>query len=132
MSFPKVPLKLIPAPGTGSLLIAPPVLNASDHSIDYTCGHCGAVLLHADTGQVHGLVIRCTACGSYNSTVKSFVLLRATRPGRPETGHSPELPAVSPPRHREPLSNRQVLVGRRVQHIFKLLHPLGEPRRSHH
>ena len=26
------------------------------------------ILLHADEGQVHGVLIRCTNCGSYNST----------------------------------------------------------------
>jgi len=47
---------------------APPILIASTHSTDYCCGSCGAVLMHADTGQVHDLLIHCTACGSYNST----------------------------------------------------------------
>jgi predicted RNA-binding Zn-ribbon protein involved in translation (DUF1610 family) len=49
-------------------LKAPPVLKASEHSVDFTCGRCGAVLLHADEGQVHGILIRCTNCESYNST----------------------------------------------------------------
>jgi hypothetical protein len=26
------------------------------------------VLMHAETGQVHNLLIHCTVCGSYNST----------------------------------------------------------------
>jgi len=47
---------------------APPILIASTHTTDYCCGSCGAVLMHADTGQVHDLLIHCTACGSYNST----------------------------------------------------------------
>ena len=47
---------------------APPILVASTHTVDYCCGSCGAVLLHADVGQVHGLLIHCTWCGSYNST----------------------------------------------------------------
>jgi DNA-directed RNA polymerase subunit RPC12/RpoP len=41
---------------------------ASDHSVDYTCGRCDTILLHAEVGQVRGLLIRCTACGSYNAT----------------------------------------------------------------
>jgi DNA-directed RNA polymerase subunit RPC12/RpoP len=61
-------LKVITAPTTGHVLEAPPVLKASDHSVDYTCGRCDTVLLHADFGQVHGLLIRCAACGSYNAT----------------------------------------------------------------
>jgi hypothetical protein len=34
---------------------------ASEHSVDYTCGRCSTVLLHADEGQVHGVLIHCTA-----------------------------------------------------------------------
>jgi DNA-directed RNA polymerase subunit RPC12/RpoP len=64
----KRPLKVIPAPSARHVLDAPPALSASSHTIDYTCGQCGAVLLHAEEGQVHGLLIRCTACGSYNTT----------------------------------------------------------------
>ena len=65
---PKVRLKLIPVPTDGPVVRAPPVLFASTNSIDYGCGHCDAVLLHAEDGQVHNLVIRCVWCGSYNST----------------------------------------------------------------
>jgi DNA-directed RNA polymerase subunit RPC12/RpoP len=61
-------LKLIDAPTSHPVVSAPPVLKASDHSVDYACGKCGAVLLHADENQVYGLVIRCTACGSHNAT----------------------------------------------------------------
>ncbi len=64
----KVPLKVISPPSLGHPVNAPPALTASSHTIDYTCGHCGVVLLHAEEGQVHGLHIRCTACGSYNTT----------------------------------------------------------------
>jgi DNA-directed RNA polymerase subunit RPC12/RpoP len=64
----KIPLKVVTAPKVGVILDAPPVLKASEHSVDYTCGRCATVLLHADEGQVHGILIRCTNCGSYNST----------------------------------------------------------------
>jgi hypothetical protein len=46
-----------------------PILVAGAHKIDFTCGHCGVVLMHGEDEQVHGLLIRCTACGSYNLTV---------------------------------------------------------------
>jgi hypothetical protein len=46
-----ISLKVIVAPKTGHVLDAPP---ASDHSVDYTCGHCGTILLHAEKDQVHG------------------------------------------------------------------------------
>ena len=61
-------LKVIPAPSVGHVLDAPPVLMASDHSVDYACGRCNTILLHADEGQVYGLLIRCNQCGSYNAT----------------------------------------------------------------
>jgi hypothetical protein len=66
MTNKRVPLRVIKAPRVGHVMDAPPTLKASDHTIDFTCGHCEAVLLHADEDQVHGLIIRCTKCGSYN------------------------------------------------------------------
>jgi hypothetical protein len=48
----KISLKVISA-----VVSAPPVLKASDHTIDYACGNCGAVLLHAEDGQIHNLVL---------------------------------------------------------------------------
>ena len=68
MTSRKIPLKLIAAPAIGVVLEAPPVLVASEHSVDYVCGRCAVVLLHADEGQVHGVLIHCTECGSYNLT----------------------------------------------------------------
>ena len=65
---PKIRLKVIPSPRVGPVVSAPPVLIASTHTIDYSCGKCGAILMHAEDGQVHNLVIHCTQCGSYNST----------------------------------------------------------------
>ena len=64
----KRPLKIVVAPRIGAVLTAPPALTASTHTVDYTCGYCGSVLMHADEGQVHQLMIRCTSCGSYNET----------------------------------------------------------------
>jgi hypothetical protein len=64
----KIPLKVVIAPAVGVVLAAPPVLMASEHSVDYACGRCAAVLLHADEGQIHGVLIRYTKCGSYNLT----------------------------------------------------------------
>jgi DNA-directed RNA polymerase subunit RPC12/RpoP len=64
----KIALKIVTAPAVGHVLDAPPVLMASEHSMDYVCGRCGTTLLHADEGQVHGLLIHCKECGSYNVT----------------------------------------------------------------
>jgi DNA-directed RNA polymerase subunit RPC12/RpoP len=64
----KISLRLVQAPATGAIVSAPPVLSASNQTIGYACGNCGTVLLHAEEGQVHNLLIHCTICGSYNST----------------------------------------------------------------
>ena len=62
-------LTVVKPPAFGRHAIdAPPILIASTHTTDYCCGSCGTVLMHAETGQVHNLLIRCTACGGYNST----------------------------------------------------------------
>jgi DNA-directed RNA polymerase subunit RPC12/RpoP len=61
-------MKLVTSPSKGIALKAPPVLFASDNSVDYTCGQCGTILLHAEEDQVHGVLIQCANCGSYNST----------------------------------------------------------------
>ena len=53
MTDPKISLKVVSAPATGLVLHAPPVLVASDHSVDYACGRCSTVLLHAEENQVH-------------------------------------------------------------------------------
>jgi predicted RNA-binding Zn-ribbon protein involved in translation (DUF1610 family) len=68
MTGPKISLKVVSMPSRGIALTAPPVLFASDHSVDYTCGQCGTILLHAEENQVHGVLIHCANCGSYNST----------------------------------------------------------------
>jgi predicted RNA-binding Zn-ribbon protein involved in translation (DUF1610 family) len=65
----KISLKLIAAPQAGgSFVSAPPILNASDHTTDFTCGNCGTILMHAERNQVYGLTIRCENCGRFNST----------------------------------------------------------------
>ena len=61
-------LKLIELPPGRKFVSAPPVLVASTHTVDYCCGACSAVLMHADERQVHNLLIHCTECGRYNST----------------------------------------------------------------
>jgi hypothetical protein len=65
---PKLVLKVVDAPKTGAVLTAPLILTASTHTIDYCCGHCSTVLMHAERDQVHNLLIKCAACGTYNST----------------------------------------------------------------
>jgi hypothetical protein len=64
-------LKLVTGPSIGHRNSAQPVLViASTHPVDLTCGKCGTVLLHGTVLvlHVHGLLIQCGECGSYNST----------------------------------------------------------------
>jgi predicted RNA-binding Zn-ribbon protein involved in translation (DUF1610 family) len=68
MAARKIQLKVISAPATGVVLDAPPILRESDQSVDYTCGRCGTILLHAQENRVHSVLIHCGNCGSYNST----------------------------------------------------------------
>ncbi|MEA2877769.1 MAG: hypothetical protein QOF14_2965 [Hyphomicrobiales bacterium] len=62
----KISLKTIAAPAKGPVVSAPPIIKTSDHSVDYTCGNCATI--YAELDQIHNLTIRCTRCGSYNST----------------------------------------------------------------
>ena len=64
----KKSLRVVQPPSTGHVMSAPPTLIASIHTVDFSCGRCGAILLHAEEHQVHGMLIRCTECGSYNAT----------------------------------------------------------------
>jgi predicted RNA-binding Zn-ribbon protein involved in translation (DUF1610 family) len=61
-------LKTVTGPWKNGLVSSPPVLDAGDRTIDFTCGKCGVVLMHGEEGRVHNLAILCTGCGSYNST----------------------------------------------------------------
>jgi hypothetical protein len=60
-------LKVIEAPRTEQVISAPPPVVASDQSNHYLCGHCGTLLVVAESNQLHGLVVRCRECGSHNA-----------------------------------------------------------------
>jgi DNA-directed RNA polymerase subunit RPC12/RpoP len=60
-------LKVIEAPRTGQVISAPPPIVTSDQSNQYVCGHCGTLLVIAEDDQLHGLVVQCRECGSYNA-----------------------------------------------------------------
>jgi len=64
----KVVLKVVAQPRVGRVVDAPPILEATDHGIEHVCGNCGIVLMRAELNQVHNILIRCSECGSYNST----------------------------------------------------------------
>jgi hypothetical protein len=61
-------LKLVTPPVGGHVIDVPPILNASDHTVDFVCGNCDALLMHGEHGQVHNVTIHCVACGSHNTT----------------------------------------------------------------
>jgi hypothetical protein len=67
--MPQRTLKVVPVPlAIDAVASAPPVLEDRTPTVDYMCGSCGAVLMHADENQVHSLIINCTVCDAYNST----------------------------------------------------------------
>ncbi len=47
---------------------APDQRSGRQHSVDYLCGNCGTILLHAEDGLAHNLLILCTECGARNSS----------------------------------------------------------------
>jgi DNA-directed RNA polymerase subunit RPC12/RpoP len=61
-------LRVVARPAGGTNTKAPPILDASSGTIDYICGRCGTVLMHANEGEVHGVVIECLQCGAFNAT----------------------------------------------------------------
>ena len=61
-------LRVLTTPFVGHAIDAPPILNASDNTVDFVCGNCSAVLMYGEHGQVHNVTIHCLACGSYNTT----------------------------------------------------------------
>jgi hypothetical protein len=66
MSLRKVKLTVVAHPGVGHVVSAPPPIKLSSHTTYYQCGSCETVLLISDPGQIHGILIHCKECGSYN------------------------------------------------------------------
>ena len=65
----RISLKSPSVPLVGwAFISAPPILNASDHTADFCCCNCDTILMHAEADQVFGLTIRCTICGTFNTT----------------------------------------------------------------
>jgi hypothetical protein len=62
-------LKIVPPPlAIAAVADAPPVLEGADPTAEYTCGHCGAVLMRVGQSKPHILMVHCTSCDAYNST----------------------------------------------------------------
>jgi predicted RNA-binding Zn-ribbon protein involved in translation (DUF1610 family) len=62
-------LKVVPPPlAAAAVANAPPVLEGTEPTVEYTCGHCGAALMRVDQSKPHSLLVHCTSCDSYNST----------------------------------------------------------------
>ena len=64
----RIGLKVVEALPPGVILDAPPILRTEDDSVDYTCGKCETILLHAEAHKVRGIQIHCANCGAFNST----------------------------------------------------------------
>jgi predicted RNA-binding Zn-ribbon protein involved in translation (DUF1610 family) len=68
MAARRISLTVVEPPATGVILDAPPILRTDDDSVDYVCGNCATILLHAEEHKVHGVQIHCANCGAFNST----------------------------------------------------------------
>jgi hypothetical protein len=44
------------------------IVDDSLHRVDFVCGGCGTLLMHAEEGHVEGVLIHCTQCGACNIT----------------------------------------------------------------
>lgn len=64
----KATIPLIVAPGRvtdAHVVKAPPILElGTEH--DYACGSCATVLLRANAGQVHNVLLECSRCNAVN------------------------------------------------------------------
>jgi predicted RNA-binding Zn-ribbon protein involved in translation (DUF1610 family) len=71
VALPQKTLKVVPAPlAIGAAADAPPVLvEGAEPTVEYTCGNCGAALMRVDESRPHSLMVHCTTCDAYNSTV---------------------------------------------------------------
>ena len=69
VALPQKTLKVVTAPLV-TVADAPPVLvEGAEPTVEYTCGNCGAALMQVDESKPHSLMVHCTACDAYNSTV---------------------------------------------------------------
>ena len=64
----RVSLRLVEAPKIGAVVTVPPVSSPASTPSIVAALTAPPALMHADAGQVHDLLIKCTACGGYNST----------------------------------------------------------------
>jgi hypothetical protein len=66
MAKPTIPLIVLPGPTVDAQAVkTPPVLELGTEN-DYACGSCGTVLLRANAGQVHNVVLQCSRCNALN------------------------------------------------------------------
>jgi hypothetical protein len=62
-------LSLVPPSPDHRHIEPPPVIVVSRCLDGYACGKCGAALPRAEAVKALKLLIRCTDCGAYNSTM---------------------------------------------------------------
>ena len=66
MAKPTIPLIVLPGPTADAHAVkTPPVLELGTEN-DYACGVCRTVLLRANAGQVHNVVLQCSRCNALN------------------------------------------------------------------
>jgi uncharacterized Zn finger protein len=61
-----IPLTVSPdRAGDTHAVKTPPIIQLGTEN-DYACGSCGTVLLTANSGQVHNVLLECSQCGAVN------------------------------------------------------------------
>jgi len=66
MAKPTIPLTVLPGRARDAHVVrAPPVVELGTEN-DYACGSCGTVLLRANAGQVHNVLLECSRCRAVN------------------------------------------------------------------
>ena len=61
-------ISLVVVPGRAAdthVVRTPPILDLGTEN-DYACGSCATLLLRANAGQVHNVVLECSRCGALN------------------------------------------------------------------
>jgi len=66
MAKPKIPLIVLSMRASDAHVVkAPPIIELGTEN-DYACGSCGTVLLRANSGQVHNVLLQCSRCSALN------------------------------------------------------------------
>lgn len=63
----QISMQLVTSAAGAPVVQAPPVLDARGAE-EFACGQCGTVLLKANEGQIHHVIVQCAICNAFNAT----------------------------------------------------------------